>query len=537
MRPAGGSPHTFEEHWRAPYIASQATIMDLVELYFEIVYPIFPLFHQPSFIRRVSRAEYMHDRTLFMVTMAVCALVSARVRDGAVFNLRWHVASLQETESHLFYASSAKEACKEIVTADLNLLRTHAILALSAIQDGRIRDMHQHLGRYHTQMAMDGLHDENNWPSGITLVETEERRRTFWSIYTLDVFTSIVWGGVIRSRESQSNVQYPTEVDDDAFDEDGFTNVPPVLSASPTTWSTADNANAIATSWLAGRTFIIDLYRVIEHVLMRLPSRSKTVRRELFIYKNLEDHAPLSRDFVQSSVMQAYASLPILLKEIKPVTCKPKVDRFSFQSADNIATLQLLRMVLLSATGASVSERCQIANEVVNAFISIPTAYLQAISVPLLFHISVIGQILGTALEQPLNPSDYSSIREVMFTMVQLLANLEGLHMSKGATQRLRDQIARIDEFMESQQHSGGSQHTENDTMSHFSNRVGQEEVHDPRYSAYGSVAIDEALAPSPFQLPPDLLGDFSQIFDFSQMAQGWDSQRYSNPQAVSASI
>lgn len=28
--------------------------MTLVELYFEIVYPIFPLFHRPTYIRKVS---------------------------------------------------------------------------------------------------------------------------------------------------------------------------------------------------------------------------------------------------------------------------------------------------------------------------------------------------------------------------------------------------------------------------------------------------------------------------------------------------
>ncbi len=39
--------------WEAPYVASQAVVMDLVEIYFEIVYPIFPLFHRPTYIRKV----------------------------------------------------------------------------------------------------------------------------------------------------------------------------------------------------------------------------------------------------------------------------------------------------------------------------------------------------------------------------------------------------------------------------------------------------------------------------------------------------
>lgn len=44
-------------HWRAPHVAGQALIVDLIEVYFDVVYPIFPLFHRPSFSRKVSVAS------------------------------------------------------------------------------------------------------------------------------------------------------------------------------------------------------------------------------------------------------------------------------------------------------------------------------------------------------------------------------------------------------------------------------------------------------------------------------------------------
>lgn len=199
-------------------------ILDRVELFFEIVYPIFPLFHQPSFIRRISRAEYTSDNSLFCVTMAVCALVSARVRDGAVFNPRWDVHNMLDPQPEVYYNEAVRQLSGEQFRSDVNTLRAHAILALAAIQDGKVREMHGHLGRYHTIVATEGLHDEINWPRTAGVVEIEERRRLFWSIYTLDIFTSIVWGGVIRSREYQSNVSYPSEADDDMFDDSGFAN-------------------------------------------------------------------------------------------------------------------------------------------------------------------------------------------------------------------------------------------------------------------------------------------------------------------------
>ena len=59
----------------------------------------------------------------------------------------------------------------------LDWLRTCGLLALYGIQAGKINIMHQYLGLYHSLVAMDGLHDEKNWPKGIGIVEIELRRR------------------------------------------------------------------------------------------------------------------------------------------------------------------------------------------------------------------------------------------------------------------------------------------------------------------------------------------------------------------------
>lgn len=507
--------------------------MDLVELFFEIVYPIFPLFHQPSFVRRTSRAEYTTDISLFSVTMAVCALVSARVRDGAVFNPRWNLNSLQQVEPEVYYKEAIRQVSGETSKFDLhdlNALRTHAVLALAAIQEGNIRDMHRHLGRYHTIVATEGLHDESNWPRDIGLVETQERRRLFWSIYTLDIFSSIVWGGVIRSREYQSSVTYPSEVDDDMFDDSGFANTNAPLNtaggASENGQSRTDNI-----SWMAGRNFVIDLYRVLEHITMRLSVRKRRAQRQTLIDNVLQASDSLSQEAVVGSVLQMWSNLPQCLKDTNPITSKPRLDRFGFQAADIIATVQLLRMILLSATGASICEKCQIAQEVVSAFVAIPTAYHHAISVPLLFHLGLIGQILATTLEQQLSEEDYRHIREVMMAMAQLLATLEGLHASKGASQRLKDQINRIDEYMTLQRRSSRAQHSR--PQHSRSTRVDsapdmlQEQYQEAPAatfgtspaSTFGSQTVDENFDLSPLYLPSEILGDVSQIFDFSQLS------------------
>ena len=166
--------------WIAPYIASQAIVMSLAEVYFEVVYPIFPLFHQPTYLRRIARAEYTSDRHLFAVTMALCALVSARVQDQALYNTSYDTDELTTIPCETFYLAAIQASTDVTVensTQSLNLMRTCALLSLTAVQWGKIRDMQRFLGRYHTLVAMNRLQDESNWPAGIGIVEREERRR------------------------------------------------------------------------------------------------------------------------------------------------------------------------------------------------------------------------------------------------------------------------------------------------------------------------------------------------------------------------
>ena len=112
------------------------------------------------------------------MTMSICALASARARDGALYPAKWNPEYLREPAAEVF--SSAATA---VLPSDwskmtgLDWMRTCAVLSLVGIQVGNIKMMHQYLGTYHTLVAMDGLHDEKNWPKDIDMVEAEERRR------------------------------------------------------------------------------------------------------------------------------------------------------------------------------------------------------------------------------------------------------------------------------------------------------------------------------------------------------------------------
>lgn len=137
----------------------------------------FPLFHRPSLRRRITNREYITNRGLFACVMVICALASARVRDGAASSSAG-LPGTRDWSSEAFHAAALSAVPKDLSSArGIDYMRTFALLALFSIQSGRIDAMQLNMGIYHTLVSVERLYDESAWPEGIGLVEIEERRR------------------------------------------------------------------------------------------------------------------------------------------------------------------------------------------------------------------------------------------------------------------------------------------------------------------------------------------------------------------------
>lgn len=91
----------------------------------------------------------------------------------------------------------------------------------------------------------------------------------------------------------------------------------------------------------------------------------------------------MSELVVMEHVLSMYSALPAQFRETPPITGDMTKDLFGFQSANIHATMQLLRMVLLSTEEAGVDRRCDVAKEMLSVFSEMPLAYLKAINLPL----------------------------------------------------------------------------------------------------------------------------------------------------------
>ncbi|KAL4781657.1 fungal-specific transcription factor domain-containing protein [Aspergillus varians] len=500
--------------WKAFATACKGTIQDLAQVYFEIIYPIFPLFHWPSFSKALENMDYLHDEGFFASTMAMCALASARARDGALYSTRWSPHQLASPPSEVFWAAARESIPHDLATArGTEYMRACALLSIASIQHGQIHGMQQYLGIYHTLATMDGLQDEKFWPKDLDPITTEIRRRLFWSIYTLDVYSSIVWGGVIRHREAQSNVRYPGDLRDDFL----LMNKPGV---SP---SHAEQNGRLAglgplDDWICGWNFTTDMYRILEHAVDSQRRRAPPNNGVTDVW-SLFGPAQMAGSWLMDHVQAMYSALPPQFRETRPVTGDLVHDIFGFQSANIQATLQLLRMVLSSNEDQGVDEKCDVAGQVLSVFSKVPVEYLKAISSPLLHHLAGIGYILGSVMEGSLSEASYKRVRTLLLQMADLLHRLEsGLRRSTGTSERLKAQVSRIDEYMVTKRssttlpppprlpsvlHPGNIQ---TDLVSPVYHQPNLGPIHPPL------TGIDDPI--TQFQLPPELLNDWPWPFD-----------------------
>lgn len=242
------------------------------------------------------------------------------------------------------------------------------------------------------------------------------------------------------------------EIDDEVLND----NITDERSAVQKTFSSLtlsrhadDGASTSAKCWLSGWNFVTDLYRMLEHALARFygnrNQNNRTDNNSLFqnIFSDYDTTSPDSS--VADAILQLYLDLPIWYKETPEMTFDDtKRDRFAFQAANITATLQLVRMVLLATSQDTIAARCQVAQEVLNAFASIPVTYLLAISTPLLHHLGGIGSLVVSVLDEPCTESEYKLVQSIMLSMAELLENLEPMQRSSGASRGLREKANQI---------------------------------------------------------------------------------------------
>ncbi|EED15577.1 C6 transcription factor, putative [Talaromyces stipitatus ATCC 10500] len=361
--------------------------------------------------------------------MSMCAVSALRIKNGAVLNER---SVPHDLNPRLYFDETLRALPDNVIEfEEFESLQATGIACLTALHysDGPL--LHQVLGLYHAVVAEHGFCDEKRWPSGLSEVEIEERRRLFWHMYRLEVHTSLVIGHVVRSPELQSSVAYPTMQDADFAESEG--------------------CDEQQLEWLSGWNFVTDLYRGIEHVITQFRYRraSTDVNRRCLSTSFVLDYDPQER--ILDPLAAEREALPDRFKKAMPVSSNVRLNRCGYQTANIACTYQLLRMVTFSVYHTTtLYEACQTVLELIDEISSIPIDYLRAMGLAMLQEISGFGHILSSFINEGLSKSDYYQLRTVMLCMSELLESLSSCMTSAmEASQRLRAYVEDIDRLLD----------------------------------------------------------------------------------------
>ncbi|WWC68415.1 uncharacterized protein I206_102342 [Kwoniella pini CBS 10737] len=560
---APDSPSTRDDHWVYHEIASHEQIEELVEAYYRIIYPIQAYFHWPTFVSAINKRLYRKSRSFYCLTMAVCALAAARLRDGAPkeYHLK-HELVPSEAYFQAIFTSFPTDLSK---ARDFDYKRTKVLLSMLCIQYGDISKAILHIGDYCTLISIDGFSLESRWPKGLNTIEIEERRRLYWNAYQADIYLATTFGGMIRHRESQSTVLYPAEVlTDDEITPDGI--LPHAIPGR--------------VSFIRGWNFVTNLYRIIEHALCQMRQRNQSYDGEnqiamLFSTKKVgaKKYDPGPEEILQT-VENLYKDLPDCMRGMKEMTGNTFEDRYGFQAANILITLQIVKMVIAGMAEWSVEQRCAIAGELLDSLSALPADFIRACSAPMLHHMAGVGHLLASIIQSPISPSAYLKVRTILLRLADLLSSLESTIKSASViciAAKLRDHVERIDEYMINATEATGwnfalNSNTDSDTLqtsAHSAYQSSEPLIYNPRPSEHNSSAqrstqsnelinfpqipnyppllpnsnIDELIQPSmqdesttqtqldqQLKLPNDLFSDWSFMFnEFGSQGDAFD--------------
>jgi hypothetical protein len=167
-------------HTRLPPIHEA---LPLLNEYFEGFNCVFPVFHQPSFLRLVAESytRDCQDDSGWWAALNVALALAHRLRPMKVF------ASQEEDQLAWRYLQNALAVVTELTLRNTDLLGVQAILGMAIILQGT-PNPHPASILVTTAIRLShnlGLHKKDH-NTGLTSLEMEQRNRVFWIAYILD---------------------------------------------------------------------------------------------------------------------------------------------------------------------------------------------------------------------------------------------------------------------------------------------------------------------------------------------------------------
>ncbi|CAE6462795.1 unnamed protein product [Rhizoctonia solani] len=197
-------PHRLDD------VAPRERIMHIIGVFFDLVYPLTPCIHRPSFMADLANRREERDPLFF-------ALVMSTVASTLVQAPRSYIPMDRPSVRRL--AQQCHEASRHITVASYDPPTSMMVViryfdTCYHFCEGHDATSHAAFGEAAHIAVTLHMHEEASY-EGLDPIECEVRRRTFWLLFGADKSMSILLGRPICLRDEDCTLHFPKEVDDE----------------------------------------------------------------------------------------------------------------------------------------------------------------------------------------------------------------------------------------------------------------------------------------------------------------------------------
>lgn len=277
-------PHRIED------VAPRETILLIISLFFDFVYPLTPCIHKPSFMADLQSRREERDPLFFALVMSTVASTCVQVPRSYLPLERREVRKLAQT---------CHEASRHISVAGYDPPTSmHVVIryfdTVYHFCEGHDATSHASFGEAAHIAVTLHMHEEASY-EGLDPIECEIRRRVFWLLFGADKSMSILLGRPICLRDEDCTLHFPKEVDDEYITPNGILPQP-----------------SGKTAIISGLNYISRIFALLGEILVRIRVDKRSPPQGHFATARLEEIRSLHQRIVTAL---AHAPPPLQLKK------------------------------------------------------------------------------------------------------------------------------------------------------------------------------------------------------------------------------
>ncbi|KAI9057471.1 hypothetical protein FKP32DRAFT_1349521 [Trametes sanguinea] len=276
-------PHRLED------VAPRDTILLIIALFFDFVYPLTPCVHKPSFMADVHSRREERDPLFFALVMSTVASTLVQVPRSYLPMERHAVRKLAQTcheaSRHISVASYDPPTSMHVVIRYFDCVYHFC--------EGHDATQHAAFGEAAHIAVTLRMHEESSY-EGLDLIECEVRRRTFWLLFGADKSMSILLGRPICLRDEDTTCNFPRELDDEYITPSAYLPQPHGKTAI-----------------VSGLNYISRIFALLGEILVRIRVDKRSPPQGQFLTARLEEVQALHSRIVSAL---AHAPEPLRLK-------------------------------------------------------------------------------------------------------------------------------------------------------------------------------------------------------------------------------